>query len=73
MGTGREKLGDTGGVETGLSETESGTKTGTTGTDDDSIVLMVNDGVTLGGVERGGGSLARRGWEAMMREAEAVE
>lgn len=45
VGTGGEKLRDTGGVETSLSETESGTETGTTGTNDKGIVGVVNDGV----------------------------
>jgi hypothetical protein len=45
VGTGREELGDTGGVETSLSETEGGTETGTTGTDDEGIVGVVDNGV----------------------------
>lgn len=48
VGTGGEKFGDTSGVETSLSETERGTETGTTGTDDKGIVGVVDDGV-LGG------------------------
>ena len=45
MRTGGEELGDTGSVETSLSKTESGTETGTAGTDDKGIVGVVNDGV----------------------------
>lgn len=55
--SGREKLGDTGSVKTGLSETESGAETGTTGTNNDSIVFVVNDRITLCGVERASGLL----------------
>lgn len=36
-----EELGNAGSVEAGLSETEGGTETGTTGTNNDRIVLMV--------------------------------
>jgi hypothetical protein len=39
--SGREELGNTSGVETSLGQTEGGTETGTTGTDDDGIVLVV--------------------------------
>lgn len=45
MRTGGEELGDTGGVEAGFGETEGGTETGTTGTDDKGIVGVVDDGV----------------------------
>ena len=45
MRTGGEQLGDTGSVETSLGKTESGTETGTTGTNDEGIVGVVNDGV----------------------------
>jgi len=45
--TGREKLGDTSSVETSLGETESSTKTSTTSTDNNGIVLVVNDSVLL--------------------------
>jgi hypothetical protein len=38
---GREKLGNTGGVEAGLGQTEGSAQTGTTGTDNDGIVLVV--------------------------------
>lgn len=38
---GREKLRYTGSVEAGLGQTEGGAKTGTTGTDNDRIVLVV--------------------------------
>ena len=41
VASGREELGDTGRVEASLGETESGTETGATGTDDESIVLVV--------------------------------
>lgn len=41
MGTSREKLGNTGNVEASLRQTESSTQTGTTGTDDNGIVLVV--------------------------------
>ena len=37
----REQLGDTGSVEAGLGKTEGGTQTGTTGTDNDGIVLVI--------------------------------
>lgn len=37
----REELGDTGSVEASFGKTESGTETSATGTDDDSIVLVV--------------------------------
>lgn len=37
----REKLGNTGGVETSLGQTEGRTQTGTTGTDNNGIVLVV--------------------------------
>lgn len=39
--SGGEELRDTGSVESSLRETESGTQTGTTGTDDDGIVLVI--------------------------------
>lgn len=41
VGSGREEFGDTGSVETGLGETESRTKTGTTSTYDNGIVLVI--------------------------------
>lgn len=41
VGSGREKLGNTGSVETSLGQTEGSTQTGTTGTDNDGIVLVV--------------------------------
>lgn len=41
MGTSREQLGNTGSVETSLSKTEGSTETGTTGTNNDGIVLVV--------------------------------
>jgi len=41
VGTSREKLGNTGNVEASLRQTESSTQTGTTGTDDNGIVLVV--------------------------------
>lgn len=39
--SGREELGNTGSVETSLGETESSAQSGTTSTDDDSIILVV--------------------------------
>jgi len=45
MGSGGEKLGDAGGLETSLGESEGSSETGTTGTDNDSIILMINDSV----------------------------
>jgi hypothetical protein len=39
--SGREELGDTGSVEAGLSETEGSSQTGTTSTNNESIVLVV--------------------------------
>lgn len=41
MATGREKLGETSGVESLLSKTDRGSKTGTTTTDDKGIILVV--------------------------------
>lgn len=41
VASGREQLGDTGSVETGLSKTEGGSQTGTTSTNDEGIVLVV--------------------------------
>jgi len=52
--TGREELSDTGGVQASLGKTEGGTKTSTTGSNDESIVLVVDNGVLAGKV---GGSL----------------
>lgn len=43
-----EKLGNTGSVETSLCETESGSQTGATSTNDNRIVLVVNDWVFVG-------------------------
>lgn len=40
-----EELRDTGSVEASLGETEGSAQTGTTSTDDDGIVLVVDDGV----------------------------
>jgi hypothetical protein len=37
----REKLGDTGSVEASLGQTESSSQTGTTSTNDESIILVV--------------------------------
>lgn len=37
----REQLGNTGGVEASLGQTEGSTQTGTTGTDNDGIVLVI--------------------------------
>jgi hypothetical protein len=39
--TGREKLGDTSSVEASLGQTKGSTQTGTTGTNDNGIVLVV--------------------------------
>ena len=44
----REELGDTGSVEASLGKTESSSQTGTTGTDNESIVLVVLEGGQLG-------------------------
>lgn len=41
VASGREELGDTGGVEPSFRQTESGTQPGTTSTDDDGIVLVI--------------------------------
>ncbi len=41
VGTSREELGDTGSIETSLGKTKGSTETGTTGTDNKSIVLVV--------------------------------
>jgi len=46
--TSREQLGDTSGLETFLDETESGSKTSTTGTNYDCIISVVNNGVFIG-------------------------
>jgi hypothetical protein len=72
--SGGEQLGDTGSVEASLSETEGGSQTGTTGTDNEGIVFVVNDGVLVAEERRGllcakglvcddasGGSAAREG------------
>jgi hypothetical protein len=42
-----EELGDTGCVETGLGKTEGGAQTGATGSDNDCVVLMVDDGILV--------------------------
>lgn len=57
VGAGREELGDAGSVEASLGQTEGGTETGTTGTNDDSIIFVVYDGVLLCEMLRGFGSL----------------
>lgn len=41
MRTSGEELGDTGSVEASLGETKGSTQTGTTGTDDNGIVLVI--------------------------------
>jgi len=41
----REQLRDASGLETSLGQTESSSETGTTSSDDDGIILMINDGV----------------------------
>merc|ERR1712093_21258 len=48
VGSGGEELCDAGGVEAGLCETEGGSQAGTTGADDDGIVLVVDDRVLAG-------------------------
>jgi hypothetical protein len=53
MRSSREQLGDTGSVETSLGETERGSQTGTTSTDNESIVFVVNDGVLVAEEWRG--------------------
>lgn len=53
MRSGREQLGDTGSVEASLGETEGGSQTGTTGTNNESIVFVVNDGVLVAEERRG--------------------
>ena len=45
--SGGEQLRDTGGVEASLSQTEGGSQTSATGTDDEGIVFVVNDGVLV--------------------------
>ena len=45
MGSGGEELGDASSLETSFGETEGGSETGTTSTNNDGIVLMVNNGV----------------------------
>jgi hypothetical protein len=47
MRSGGEQLGNTGSVEASLGETEGGSQTSATGTDDESIVFVVNDGVLV--------------------------
>jgi len=47
VGSRREQLGDTGCVETGLGKTERGAQTGTAGSDNNRVVLMVDDGVLV--------------------------
>ena len=46
--TGREELGDTGGVEASLSETKGCSQTSASSTNDNGIVLVVDDGVLAG-------------------------
>ena len=50
--TGREELGDTGSVEASLSETEGRTQTSSSSTNDDGIVLVIDDGVLAGDESR---------------------
>ena len=45
VGSSREQLGDTGSLETSLGETECGAESSTTGSDDNGIVLVVNERV----------------------------
>lgn len=80
--TGREELGDTGGVEASLGETKGGAQTGSSSADDDGIVLVVDDGVlardkargllglqVLGSKDAGGGPCRR---ESARRCADAL-
>lgn len=43
VGSGREQLRDTGGLEAGLGKTEGGPQTSTAGADDDGIIFVVDD------------------------------
>ena len=45
MRTSREKLSDTSGFETSFSESESSAETGTTSSDDNSVISVINDGI----------------------------
>lgn len=80
--SGREKLGDTGSVEASLGETEGGSQTGTTSTNNQSIVFVVNDGVLVAEERRsllrakglvcddtGGGGAAREGASLLSSKA----
>jgi len=48
MRTGREKFRDTSSVEASLGKTEGGTQTSSSSTNDDGIVLVVDNGVLAG-------------------------
>lgn len=80
--TGREELGDTGGVEASLGETEGRAQTSTSSANNDGIVLVVDDGVlardkargllrlqVLGSKDAGGGPCRR---ESSRRCADAL-
>ena len=82
VGSGGEQLGDTSSVETGLSQTEGGSQTSTTSTNDQGIVFVVNDGVLVAeegrsllcakglvGDDAGGGGAAREGASLLSSEA----
>lgn len=82
MRTCREELGDTGGVEASLGETESSSQTGTTSTNNQGIVFVVNDGVLVAEERRsllcakglvcddtGGGGAAREGASLLSSKA----
>lgn len=43
--TSREKLSDTSGFEASFSESESSAETGTTSSDDNSVISVINDGI----------------------------
>lgn len=59
VGSGGEQLGDTSGVEASLGQTEGGSETGSTGSNNNTIVLVVDDGVL--GRHVGGGLLGLDG------------
>lgn len=61
VGSGGEQLGDTGGFEAGLGQAESCSKTSTTGANNHTVVLVVNDMVLLAQVFGGVDSFALGG------------
>ena len=82
VGSGGEQLGDTSSVETSLSQTEGGSQTSTTSTNDQGIVFVVNDGVLVAeewrsllcakglvGDDAGSGGAAREGASLLSSEA----